>query len=111
MSAFDNFNNDCFFDSLGTFGESSFVLDGKTYFGVHNAHDFSRDATNDGLGDIATSTMVCRIRQFGCGNIGELERSMYGKNITIQGRPYRVENASLDSISLTLYLSSQLKNK
>lgn len=108
-SEFDSFNDACFSEARGVFGEVSFTILNRPYSGVLNEFQASRTQDIDGIMVAIDATFVCGLEQFE-DLTKPLEKTLSGLHLETDGKRYRIETATVDSISVTLALSTASAN-
>lgn len=110
MSPFDAANQAAFTEAAAYFGQQRFTLGDKTIAGILNEFGCEMDVIIGGKSGTYTATLIGDRRQISH-ITSPIERSLYGRDITIDGRTFKITRCALDEISFTLGLTNPSKSK
>ncbi len=107
-SDFDSFIGASIGDTLAVLGTDSFTIGTKSFTGAYNQFSASGDLMGGGGGFSGEypATIVCALAQFTGKYAEPLERSLKYLRVTIKGRAFRIEEAVVDTASVTLNLEN-----
>lgn len=106
ISEFDSFIGGAMTEVLGVLGTDPFKIGTKSFTGAYNQFTGSKSLMGEGGGYSGTypATIVAALAQFTGKFAAPLEKSLANLRLTIKGRTFRIEEAIVDSASVTLNL-------
>jgi hypothetical protein len=111
MSLFDTFSEGCLTDSANIIGEIAFTIGGinQEFAGVLNEYTAQRELDVGGLRGTYSATIVAKRREIAASVSGQLEKTLTGRKVIIEGRTFKISTVDHDSISVTLTLENEIK--
>lgn len=109
-SALDDFLRTGFDEAAQVMGQVSFTLLDKTVLAVLNEFTAEQELIIGGKSGIYTATVTGARPQL-AHVATPIERTLYGRDITLEGRTFRITRCHLDGQTFTLGLSNPARGK
>lgn len=109
-SAFDDFIRTGFDEAAQVLGQVSFTIEAKTVLAVLNEFTAEQELIIGGKSGIYAATLIGARPQL-AHVTAPIERTLYGRDITVDGRAFKITRCHLDGQTFTLGLSNPSRGK